>query len=110
MFEIGFWELALVFGLALVVLGPEKLPGLASQLGRYVGQARRMARSLTTQLRAELDAEEQRILGRETPRTEAPPAPVSYSRPGVEDLVPRGPAEEGGAAPPSDHSVPPAAP
>mgnify|MGYP003447109579 CR=1 FL=1 len=48
MFEIGFWELALLAVLGLVVLGPEKLPKVASQLGRYAGQARRMARTPTT--------------------------------------------------------------
>ena len=61
MFEIGFWELALLAVLGLVVLGPEKLPKVASQLGRYAGQARRMARTLTAQIRDELEAEERRI-------------------------------------------------
>lgn len=101
MFEIGFWELALVFGLALVVLGPEKLPKLASQLGRYAGQARRMARTLTTQLRAELDAEELKTLSRQAPPAPSP-KPASYSRPGVEDLVPRDTAGEDASAAPTD--------
>ncbi|MGH8253211.1 MAG: twin-arginine translocase TatA/TatE family subunit, partial [Steroidobacteraceae bacterium] len=29
MFDIGFSEVLLIFGLALVVLGPDKLPGVA---------------------------------------------------------------------------------
>lgn len=61
MFEIGFWELALLFALGLIVLGPEKLPRVAAQLGRYAGQARRMARTLGNQIRDELEAEESRI-------------------------------------------------
>lgn len=90
MFEVGFWELALLFALGLVVLGPEKLPRVASQLGRYAGQARRMARTLTTQLQQEMDAEERRIAGTLSP----PPKPAAtYSRPGVEDLVPKGDAD-----------------
>lgn len=54
MFEVGFWELVLVFGVGLVVLGPERLPKVASQLGRWAGQARRMARNLSSQLQAEI--------------------------------------------------------
>ena len=96
MFEIGFWELALLAVLGLVVLGPEKLPKVASQLGRYAGQARRMARTLTAQIRDELEAEERRIMDRDAP---APPAPPpAYSRPGADDLIP-GTAAEGSVAP-----------
>ena len=91
MFEIGFWALALIFALGLVVLGPEKLPKVAAQLGRYAGQARRMARTLTAQIRDELEAEERRITARESrPATPEP----AYSRPGAEDLIP-GTAAEG---------------
>jgi sec-independent protein translocase protein TatB len=85
MFEIGFWELALIFALGLVVLGPEKLPKVAAQLGRYAGQARRMASTLTAQIRDELEAEERRMAAHETRPTTPEP---SYSRPGAEDLVP----------------------
>lgn len=86
MFEIGFWELALLAVLGLVVLGPEKLPKVASQIGRYAGQARRMARTLTTQIRDELEAEERRITARDTSPV-TPPRPT-YSRPGADDLIP----------------------
>ena len=40
MFEVGFTELLLIFALALIVLGPEKLPRVASQVGRWIGRAR----------------------------------------------------------------------
>lgn len=90
MFEVGFWELALIFGLGLVVLGPEKLPKVAAQLGRYAGQARRMARTLTAQIRDEIEAEERRITASES--KPAAPEP-SYSRPGADDLIPRAAAE-----------------
>jgi len=55
MFDIGFWELAILFGLGLIVLGPEKLPRVASQVGNWAGQARRMARNLSAQMQAEVD-------------------------------------------------------
>jgi sec-independent protein translocase protein TatB len=89
MFEIGFWELALLAVLGLVVLGPEKLPKVASQIGRYAGQARRMARTLTTQIRDELEAEERRITARDAPaEAPSPPPQPAWSRPGADDLIP----------------------
>lgn len=101
MFEIGFWELALLGALGLVVLGPEKLPKVAAQLGRYAGQARRMARTLTAQVREEIEAEERRIKATEvtgsTPApASAPDAPTAaspaaaFNRPGAADLIPGG--------------------
>lgn len=55
MFDIGFWELVILFGLGLMVLGPERLPRVAGQIGRWVGQARNMARHLTNQIRDEIE-------------------------------------------------------
>ena len=55
MFDVGFWELILLFGIGLAVLGPERLPKLASQLGRWVSQARGMASQLTSQIRDEIE-------------------------------------------------------
>ena len=40
MFDIGFWELALIGVLALVVLGPKRLPEAARTAGRWVGRLR----------------------------------------------------------------------
>jgi len=47
--DFSFSELAIIFGLALVVLGPKKLPGLVQQVGRWVGRARHMARQFREQ-------------------------------------------------------------
>lgn len=58
MFEVGFTEIVLILGLALLVLGPEKLPGLAEKVGRWTGRARSMARQLRTQLEQEVTLEE----------------------------------------------------
>jgi sec-independent protein translocase protein TatB len=55
MFDIGFWELVILFGLGLMVLGPERLPKVAAKLGRWVGQARNMARHLSNQIRDEIE-------------------------------------------------------
>lgn len=54
MFEVGFTEIILIFGIALLVLGPARLPKLAADLGRWAGRARSMARQLRTQLEQEV--------------------------------------------------------
>ena len=55
MFEVGFTEIVLIFGIALLVLGPARLPKLAADLGRWAGRARAMARQLRTQLEQEVN-------------------------------------------------------
>ncbi|MDH0650058.1 Sec-independent protein translocase protein TatB [Pseudomonas sp. GD03858] len=55
MFEIGFTELLLVGIVALLVLGPERLPVAARTLGRGLGQARRALNALKAQVEREID-------------------------------------------------------
>ena len=58
MFEVGFTEILLIMVIALVVLGPEKLPKLAADVGRWMGRARSMARQLRTQLDQEVQLDD----------------------------------------------------
>ncbi|MBK7251706.1 MAG: twin-arginine translocase subunit TatB [Gammaproteobacteria bacterium] len=53
MFEVGFSELLVIFVLGLIVLGPQKLPQVAAQIGRWVGRARTLARQFRDQLEQE---------------------------------------------------------
>ena len=55
MSDIGFFELVILFMIGLVVLGPQRLPKVANQLGTWIGQARRMTRVMKRQLEDELD-------------------------------------------------------
>ena len=55
MFGIDFSEILVIFAIALVVLGPEKLPRLAATIGRWIGRARAMARQFREQLEQEAD-------------------------------------------------------
>lgn len=50
MFDIGFSELVVCFLVALVVLGPERMPKLARTLGRWSGQAKLYLRNLSSEL------------------------------------------------------------
>lgn len=79
MFEVGFTEILLILGIALLVLGPEKLPGLAEKVGRWTGRARAMARQLRTQLEHEVTMEEM-TRSREAsppPQPQPPPEPTT---------------------------------
>lgn len=58
MFEIGFWELVVVAVVALIVVGPEKLPGLARTAGLWLGKARRMIANVKAEVDRELQLEE----------------------------------------------------
>ncbi|MDH3586956.1 MAG: Sec-independent protein translocase protein TatB [Gammaproteobacteria bacterium] len=55
---IGFFELVILFMIGLVVLGPQRLPKVANQLGTWIGQARRMTRVMKRQLEDELDLDD----------------------------------------------------
>lgn len=66
MFEIGIWELVLIMVIALIVIGPERLPEVARNVGRWVGKARGMVRSVKAEIDRELAAEElQRVLSKQ---------------------------------------------
>ena len=54
---IGGSEFILLCLIGLLILGPERLPRVARQLGSWVGKARRITRGLQRQLEEELDAE-----------------------------------------------------
>ncbi len=59
MFDIGFWEITLIAVVALIVVGPDRFPGLVRSVGRWVGQFRRVVGSVKTELEREMDKAEQ---------------------------------------------------
>ena len=58
MFDIGFWEILLILVLALLVLGPERLPQAARSVGYWVGKGRRYIEGVKEQVGSEFDATE----------------------------------------------------
>ncbi|GMQ97195.1 MAG: hypothetical protein BMS9Abin15_0895 [Gammaproteobacteria bacterium] len=58
MFDIGFWELLLILIVALLVVGPQRLPGLARTAGLWVGKARHYLVSVKADIDKELAADE----------------------------------------------------
>ena len=58
MFDIGFWELLLIGVVALLVVGPERLPKFARVTGLWIGRAQAAIRSVKNDISSELRAEE----------------------------------------------------
>ena len=86
MFEVGFSEMVLIALVALVVLGPNKLPKLARDVGRWVGRARQMVRQMQDQLDHETRVAEWSLGDPERAKTlQNPPAIADVSE------VPEGP-------------------
>jgi len=71
MFEIGLSELLVVGLVALVVIGPEKLPAVARLAGFWLGKSRRTVAAVKAEMQLELQAEEfrQRFIAAELQRT-----------------------------------------
>jgi sec-independent protein translocase protein TatB len=102
MLDFGFSEILLTSAIALVVLGPEKLPKVARQVGNWMGRARLMARQLSEQLEREVNAEE--LLKQKTaidPPAALPAlAPRSPSAPSAESAFSPAASDAGSAVPP----------
>lgn len=58
MFDIGFTELLLIGIVALVVLGPERLPGAVRTAGLWVGRAKRSFANIKAEVEREIGADE----------------------------------------------------
>jgi len=80
MFGIGMPELLLILGLALIVLGPKKLPELAKTLGKGLAEFRRATDELKDEFRQmEHDVEDsnQSAITKDDPLLETPPESVA---------------------------------
>ncbi len=78
MFDIGPGELVLVAIIGLLVLGPQRLPKVAAEIGKWVGRARRTATQLRRQLEREIEISD---LEKPKPPPPAPPSPPTQSAP-----------------------------
>lgn len=58
MFDIGFWELSLIAVIALLILGPERLPRAARQAGMWAGKMKKMVSEVKSNINEELRMEE----------------------------------------------------
>ncbi|MEI6733027.1 MAG: Sec-independent protein translocase protein TatB [Comamonadaceae bacterium] len=58
MIDIGVTKLAIIGGIALLVIGPEKLPGLAKTLGTLLGRARRYVADVKNEVNRSMELDE----------------------------------------------------
>ncbi len=55
MFNVGIGEIGVIILVCLIVFGPERLPQMARQIGRFLGQVRLMTQGALDQLKEEAD-------------------------------------------------------
>lgn len=58
MFDIGFFELVLISIVALLVLGPDRLPGAIRTMGLWIGRLRRSFNNVKNEIEREIGADE----------------------------------------------------
>lgn len=59
MFDVGLWEVALLLVIAMIVVGPDRLPKLATSIGRFTGKIRRMAQTIQRDIDRQIALEDQ---------------------------------------------------
>lgn len=62
MFDVGFQEIILIGVIALLIIGPERLPSVARSVGLWVGKMQRFVTSVKSDIASELKADELRSL------------------------------------------------
>jgi len=105
MFEVGFSELLLIFIIALVVLGPAKLPKLVSQVGRWAGKAKAMARQFREQLENEINLDELAKTQAKSPPPSADTPPPVEPAPWAEPAPWPEPTAQAADVPPADDTA-----
>jgi sec-independent protein translocase protein TatB len=130
MFGLGFGEIVIILVLALVLLGPQKLPEVAKQLGKGLRDFKKASDDLKGQFEKEFYAEERKAeRARVAPPTASAPVPASppgpvpvasaENIPGLDAALfepdapaapPAPPAPDSAAVAPAPAAVAPAAP
>ena len=86
MFDIGFWELALIMLVALVIIGPERLPGIARKGGIWFGRARQMVANVKADIDREIKAGELKRIMEEQARSTGIHEMVDEAKAGLRDI------------------------
>lgn len=112
MFNVGTPELLVILLVALVVLGPTKLPEAARQVGRFVGEVRRMSSGFQDELRDAMQEPVSSVketlkgdpVPKATPATETKPVSqvIDQSLPGESAAADPSSTSLGGPAPEED--------
>ena len=92
MFNVGPEKLMVVLLVALIVLGPDKLPNAARQIGRYLNEFRRISQGFQQELRSAIDMAADPVSTITQPTPDDPTTPASAAP--APDVGPGGPASE----------------
>ena len=76
MFDVGFSEILVIAVVALIVIGPERLPRTARMLGHLFGRLQRYVNEVKADINREMELDELRRLQREVTDTVRPVAAV----------------------------------
>jgi sec-independent protein translocase protein TatB len=57
MFDIGFWEFALIGVITLIVVGPERMPAIARKAGQYVGKVKKFIAKVQEDIGDEIESD-----------------------------------------------------
>ena len=108
MFGIGMQEILVVLVIALVVIGPKKLPELAKSLGKGYGEFRRafeeMKNTINVDVKTEEEKENIRRIHENAASTPPPPVPEAMPEPSVTPTPVAG--EKGGTTADEEAAVP----
>ncbi|MFQ6747460.1 Sec-independent protein translocase protein TatB, partial [Bordetella pertussis] len=69
MFDVSFTELMVIGVIALVVIGPERLPKVARTIGHLLGRAQRYVNDVKSDIRREIELDELRKFKNEMDET-----------------------------------------
>lgn len=107
MFGIGLPELILILGIALIVVGPERLPELAKSLGKGINELKKAAtalkESVNEEIKEEADPWRQNLDATTPADLPGVNAPLPASEPPSAAVVD---VEEAGPPPPADAATP----
>ena len=95
--NLGMPEMIFIFLLALVVVGPKRLPGLARQLGKYMAEFKRASNEFKNQLETEMmniELEERAKKQEEAPKILPPETPSELPILPAQGIVSRGNSED----------------
>jgi sec-independent protein translocase protein TatB len=101
MLNVGGGEFLIILLVALVVLGPQKLPDAARQVGKIVGEFRRISAGFQTEMKSALNDPVSKVTGASTPKSLTDVTKVAEVKP-IDDVEQAAPAEPASNDEPDD--------
>jgi Tat protein translocase TatB subunit len=93
MFNVGGGELLVIFLVALIVLGPQRLPDAARRVGNVMGELRRMSSGFQNELRNAVNDLDRPTTPNPGPRLEGPLSPEAIDAAAREAAAPDDPPD-----------------